>query len=74
MNAFNPINIKDENLQKLMSLWLNYQTVEPKISKIAKGGSILLEWMTACMEFKVKKATLTSLKKSDHDVKQTTLV
>ena len=68
MNVFDPESIKQEHMDKLMPLWLNYQTLQPKLSKTSKGAAILLDWMTSIVEYKVKKATFSSLKKSENEV------
>jgi len=68
MDKFNPENIREENVDLILTLWKNYNTVQPRISKTSRGASILLDWITSCMEYKIKKATLDGIKKSLSDV------
>jgi len=72
MDKFNPETIKEENVDLIMTLWKNYNSIQPKISKVSRAASILLDWITACMEYKIKKATLDGIKKSLSDVQNRT--
>jgi len=69
MDKFNPETIKEENVDLILALWKNYNAIQPKIAKVSRAASILLDWITACMEYKIKKATLDGIKKSLTDVK-----
>lgn len=64
LDKFNPENIREENVDLILGLWKNYNAIQPKIAKTCRGASILLDWVTSCMEFKIKKATLESVKRS----------
>lgn len=68
MNSFNVENIREEIIDCLMPLWKNYSILAERVAEYSKGASILLEWMTACVEYKVKKSTLNGLKKTEVEV------
>ena len=69
MNSFNPENIPQEHVDKLMPLHADYQAIQSKIVNLSKGSSLLLDWMIALVEFKMKKATMKSLQKAKRDVR-----
>ena len=68
MESLNVDNLKEETVESLISIWKNQAIFTDKISSIAKGGVIILDWISACVEYRVKKLTLNDLKKREHDV------
>lgn len=68
MNAFNVDNIKEETIDYMIPLWKNRELIAPKAAEYSKGATILLEWITACVEYKIKKSTLNGIKKTDAEV------
>ena len=68
MTSYNPENLNEEQTKKLFALWKNYPQISQKIIKINKGVALLLDWMTAVLEYKLKIETLKSAKKKFIDV------
>ena len=68
MNSFNVENIKQENLDFFLPLSKNYSIISLILQKQSKGACILLDWMTGCVELKMKKLILSNVKKNLLDV------
>ena len=58
MNSIQADRFSEEQMSELLPVWKNQQTLMTKLSKVAKGGSILAEWICSCVEFKLRKETL----------------
>ena len=61
-------NLNEEMTQKCMFYWKNYQTLSSSFKKANKGASKVLDWITAIVEYKLKKETINSLKRRFIDV------
>ena len=68
MNSFNVDHIKQESIDILLPLWKNYSGIYSVLQKQSKGACILLDWITAYVELKIKKETFNSVKKNLLDV------
>ena len=60
MNSVSADRLTDEQLTELLPIWKNQQTLLVKLSKVSKGGSVIAEWISSCVEYKLRKETLTA--------------
>lgn len=60
MNSISPDHLTEEQLSALLPVWKNQQTLQAKLSKTARGAVVLSEWISYCVEYKLKKETLNS--------------
>jgi hypothetical protein len=68
MNSFNAEYIKEDQIDVLLPLWKNYSIIHPNLQRQCKEACVLLDWITGCVEFKIKKATLNNIKKNTNEV------
>jgi len=52
--------LSEEQMQTLIPVWKNQQTLLVSLRKQPKGASILAEWLSSCVEYKLRKETLTA--------------
>ena len=64
MNNLNPDNLTDDQVEKLLPLWKDYINLSQIIPSNLKGINLILDWICSSIEFKLKKATIYSLKKN----------
>lgn len=60
MNSISPDHLSEEQLSALLPIWKNQQILQAKLAKIARGAVIIAEWISYCVEYKLKKETLNS--------------
>lgn len=60
MNSISPEHLSEEQLSALLPVWKNQQTLQAKLAKVARGAVIMAEWISYCVEYKLKKETLNS--------------
>lgn len=53
-------HLSEEQLNELLPIWKNQQTIQIKLLKTSKGGALLAEWISHCVEYKLKKETLSA--------------
>jgi len=70
MSSNDPETLKEENIEILLPLWKNYQHLYTQISKIHKGAGIMLSWITAVFEYKLKIETLKSSRRKFPDLQK----
>ena len=63
MNSFSVETLSEDKLADLLYLSKNYKELEGKMGKISEGAQVLLSWMSATVQFKLKKETLNNSKK-----------
>ena len=68
MILLNVDNLKEETMQKCMFYWKNHSTLYPMLRKTNKGGCVVLDWLSALVEYRLKKETINSLKRKFIDV------
>ena len=61
-------NLNEEMTQRCMTYWKNYQALSTNFKKANKGASKVLDWITAIVEYRLKKETINSLKRRFVDV------
>ncbi len=69
MMNFQSDNLNEDMTQKSMTYWKNYHTLQPVFKKANKGASKILDWITSIVEHKLKKETISSLKRRFVEVK-----
>ena len=69
MVTFDPENMEQEANTDATILWKNYHTLSPNFKKNNKGASVVLDWIAAIIEFRLKKDIINSLKTKSIDVK-----
>lgn len=60
MNSISPDHLSEEQLTALLPIWKNQQSLQAKLAKSARGAVIIAEWISHCVEYKLKKETLNS--------------
>ena len=60
MSSISPDHLSEEQLSALLPVWKNQQTLQAKLAKVARGAVIIAEWISYCVEYKLKKETLNS--------------
>lgn len=58
MNNASPDLFTEEQMSVLLPVWKNQQVIVSKLEKVSKGGVILAEWISACVEYRLRKETL----------------
>ena len=60
MNSISPDHLSEEQLSALLPIWKNQQTLQAKLAQTARGAVVIAEWISHCVEYKLKKETLNS--------------
>lgn len=60
MTSITADHLTEEQLNELLPVWKNQQTIQSKLLKTSKGGAVLAEWISYCVEYKLKKETLNA--------------
>jgi len=62
MDSMNVENMTESKLSELLPLWKNYPILHEKLQAEALGAEIILRWISAAVEFKIKKEALIATK------------
>ena len=63
MNSTSPDLLTEAKMSELLPLWKNQQSTIAKLGKVSKGGCVLAEWICSCVEFKLRKETLSAARR-----------
>jgi prefoldin subunit 5 len=69
MSSVQPQFLTEEQMNELVSVWKNQQTIQYKLKKFCKGAGIIAEWISYSVEYKLKKETLFSVEQHYPEVK-----
>ena len=58
----------EETIEKAMPFWKDHHSLSIVFKKSHKGASVVLDWVTALIEYRSKKETINSLTKKFFDV------
>jgi len=67
MHEFIPENISETQLSQLLPIWKNYPILSQKCKKYPKIISLMLDWIRAGVEYKLKKEILNGIKQKFTD-------
>ena len=68
MNSISADHLTEEQLTELLPVWKNQHLLQASLQRTARGAAIISEWISHCVEYKLKKETLTSAQKSLPDL------
>ena len=60
MSSVSADRLTEEQMQAMLPVWKDQHTLLTKLQKQPKGASILTEWLSSCVEYKLRKETLTA--------------
>lgn len=63
MNSTSPDLLTEAKMNELLPLWKNQQSTVAKLGKVSKGGCVLAEWICSCVEYKLRKETLSAARR-----------
>ena len=69
MTNLQPQCLADEQVNELLNIWKNQQTIQMKLKKFCKGVQILADWINFSVEYKLKKETLVTVEQIYPEVK-----
>lgn len=60
--------LSNSSIESALPLWKNYNLLSASIKKNYKGASIILDWITSVVEWRLKNETMKSLELRFPDV------
>ncbi len=70
MRDFAPEALGEQQVAALLPIWKNHVAVAAKVKKYPKGVGLLLEWVRAGVEYKLKKDVLNGLKQKLSEIER----
>ena len=70
MRDFAPETLGEHQLTTLLPIWKNYTVLAAKVKKYPKGITLLLDWIRAGVEYKLKKEVLNGFKQKVAEIEQ----
>lgn len=68
MSSIQAQYLTDEQMNELIDVWKNQQSIKYKLRKYCRGVTILAEWINSSVEYKLKKETLLTIEQKYPEV------
>lgn len=72
MNSISADHLSEEQLTGLLPVWKNQHVMQASLQKAGRGACVISEWISHCVEYKLKKETLNSAQRSLPDLESKT--
>lgn len=68
MGSVSAANLTEDQLTALLPVWKNQHQLQSTVQRSAKGAGSIVQWISFCVEFKLKMETLSSAQKAIPDL------
>lgn len=68
MDNISPDHLTDEQLTALLPVWKNQYKIQANLSRFTRGAVCIAQWISHCVEYKLKMETLNTAQKSLPDL------
>ena len=68
MNSISADHLTEEQLTGLLPVWKNQHVMQANLQRAGRGASVISDWISHCVEYKLKKETLNSAQRSLPDL------